>query len=280
MANFMSRNRRSSDFGVDLNHLKIALDHIQSQVAVPFVERRKKASKLEQRDAAAELEDVIEELNERESELNAAVGIAKMLMNKMTLAQESVKYIDEELELTESKCRILENDLDSLRQTHEMTEKENSANSKALEAMELHAAELTQENAKLQKKALALKTKTKTRTEAQREQLAQELEAIVAEKEAVEADLESKAYTERLNAAEKQVEDAEAIHSKLEERLQKSEDQHEIYRAEIEKLQGKIRTTEEEVAMKQDQVNTHLGKIKILETKLTSVNKEKSRLMT
>lgn len=190
MAVIMSFMRRSSDLDVDLLNLKLALDHIQSQVQVPYSERRRKAKGLKL-DPDKELLEVIEELNGRETELNAAVGIAKMLMEKMNYAQENVKYIYGELELAESRNRILEADLETLRQTHEATEKENAANLKGLEALELQMTELVQENAGLLKKAVQRKSKAKTKTLATREAVAIELDAIVAEKEAAQADLES-----------------------------------------------------------------------------------------
>jgi chromosome segregation ATPase len=223
---------------------------------------------------------VIEEINERESELNAAVGIAKMLMNKMTMAQDAAKYMDSDLEKAEFKIRALEGEVEKLMQMYETAEKENAATSKALEDLEQNTSELNQENKALQRKLVASKAKVKAKELAKRELLVQELDTVTAEKDALEEEFESKDYTERLNVTEKQLEEAEAGNARLEVRLQKAEDQHEVYRGEIEKLQMKVRLTEEEVGMKQDQVNLHLGKIKTLENKLTSVNREKDRLMT
>lgn len=187
----MSLGRKSSDYGVDLTHLKVALDNIQLQVQVPFLERRARSNK-HHKDYAAELLEVIEELNERESELNAAVGIAKMLLEKMTVAQDTVKATYEDLEHTDHRARMLEDELTILRSSHEALEKENSSLSHTIEALEHHVAELAQDNADLTEKVVLYKAKAKTLTKAHKEQLEQEVELIAAEKEAHRNELASK----------------------------------------------------------------------------------------
>jgi chromosome segregation ATPase len=180
----------TSEFGVDLTHLKVALDHIQSQVQVPLMERRAKRRKT---DPAVELLEVIQELTERESELNAAVGIAKMLMDKMKVAQETVQYLSEEIVISENRANEFESDFYALRKEHEVLGKENTAASQANEALELLVAELTTENADLVKQVASFQVETKSNSQAHQERLAQELEAVVGEKAALKADLESKA---------------------------------------------------------------------------------------
>ena len=61
--------------------LRLLLETIASQLTVPFLERRSR-NKSHRLNPVEELQDTVAELVEKERELTAAVGIAKMLLDK------------------------------------------------------------------------------------------------------------------------------------------------------------------------------------------------------
>lgn len=93
-------NSKSSD--TDVQKLRVLLDTIASQLSVPFLERRGR-SNTHKTSPVEELQDAVNELCEKEREMGAAIGIAKMLLdenealaaknNKLKL--ENSKYSDE-----------------------------------------------------------------------------------------------------------------------------------------------------------------------------------------
>ena len=114
-------SRASSDADIDSHNLRNALDMISSDLAVPFLEKRAR-SKTHKKNPLDELNAVIQELTGRERELQAAVGIAKMLLDrnddlvqkrrkiveKKRKYKHSVKHYQEEME--ELKERIILSD--------------------------------------------------------------------------------------------------------------------------------------------------------------------------
>jgi chromosome segregation ATPase len=263
-----------NESGTDFCHLQAALEGIHTQV--PFVERRARANG-HKRDPAVELLEVIEELNEREAELNAAVGIAKMLLEKMMTAQESVRGAAEQFEEAECKVKELERELKAERQSNEASVIEKRSLGGTMEALEQHVAELTLENKDLQKKVAAYKAKTKGLTEAHKEQLAQEIETIALEKEACQSELESNNYTERLISLEKQLDEGRAAQSKLEGTLHLTEDQHAKTKAKLLKAQDKARHLDDELGLKQSQEEELQGQVQDLEHRLTLLKLENDR---
>lgn len=79
---------------IDSRKLRNLLDSISSQLTVPFLERRGK-SKAHKASPLEELQEAVNELTEKEKELSAAVGIAKMLLDSNDLLKKKqAKHLD------------------------------------------------------------------------------------------------------------------------------------------------------------------------------------------
>ena len=76
-----SKSRASSDTDVDSHNLRNALNVISADLATPFLEKRAR-TKSHKNNPIEELNAVIQELTGRERELQAAVGISKMLLDR------------------------------------------------------------------------------------------------------------------------------------------------------------------------------------------------------
>ena len=72
--------------------LRVLLDSIEASLTIPFLERRGR-SHSHKSNPVEELQDAVNELSEKEKELSAAVGIAKMLLDKNDKLQEKKKKI-------------------------------------------------------------------------------------------------------------------------------------------------------------------------------------------
>jgi myosin heavy subunit len=77
----MMLSKTTSEADIDSHRLKAALDQIKNELEVPFLEKRAK-SKKHKNTPLEELNSVIQEITNREKELQAAVGIALMLLEK------------------------------------------------------------------------------------------------------------------------------------------------------------------------------------------------------
>jgi hypothetical protein len=74
-------SRACSELEVDPQSLRNALDQISSDLTIPFLEKRARA-KSHKNNPLEELSVVIQELTGRERELQAAIGISKMLLDR------------------------------------------------------------------------------------------------------------------------------------------------------------------------------------------------------
>jgi DNA repair exonuclease SbcCD ATPase subunit len=90
MADVISRT--NSDMELDSHRLQSVLDSITSDLTMPFLERRAR-SKSHKKTTLEELNAVIQELTERERELQAAVGIAKMLLERNDILNKKIQEI-------------------------------------------------------------------------------------------------------------------------------------------------------------------------------------------
>ena len=93
---------------IDEDQLIAVLDKIAADLTLPFLERRGRDHQHKQSPVGAtqveELRDVVNLLNERERELTAAIGIAKMLVAK---GKQTYSALEESKEQTETVSRVL-----------------------------------------------------------------------------------------------------------------------------------------------------------------------------
>ena len=106
----MIKSRNHSNEDVDSQQLRALLTSISAQLTIPFLERRGRGN-LHKQKPVEELQDTIAELCEKERELTAAVGIAKMLLDKNdSLQSKNIIYREGLNKLTEEN-RILRSEL-------------------------------------------------------------------------------------------------------------------------------------------------------------------------
>ena len=115
---------------IDSKKLRNLLDSISAQLTIPFLERRGK-NKAHKDSPLEELQEAVNELTEKEKELSAAVGIAKMLLDsndllkkKQTKHLDAIKNLQEEnsvykreLENIQNMLKIGENKYEKLTET-------------------------------------------------------------------------------------------------------------------------------------------------------------------
>ena len=106
----MNPSQKHQTEDLDSQQLRALLNSISAQLSIPFLERRGRGN-LHKQKPVEELQDAIAELCEKERELSAAVGIAKMLLDKNdSIQSKNIMYRETISKLTEEN-RILRNDL-------------------------------------------------------------------------------------------------------------------------------------------------------------------------
>ena len=117
----MILSRNTSEADIDSHRLRSALDQMKKELEIPFLEKRAK-SKQHKNTPLEELNAVIQEITNREKELQAAVGIASMLLdktddlnakrrklyNKKHLYKDKVQHKDKEIESLKESISLLE----------------------------------------------------------------------------------------------------------------------------------------------------------------------------
>ena len=114
MANLVSR--KSSDPDLDSNQLQSILDSMSSDLTIPFLERRAR-SKSHKKNPLEELNFVIQELTGRERELQATVGIAKMLLERNDVLTNKVKKVRNKKYYFKESVRELKNEAESFKES-------------------------------------------------------------------------------------------------------------------------------------------------------------------
>lgn len=107
------------ELNLDEDHLVTVLDQLTKDLNVPFLERRGRDHR-HKRSAVGEnyveeLRDAVEQLNERERELLAAVGISKMLLEKCKQAVEACKEAVDKQDLLERLLKTHKQEINILR---------------------------------------------------------------------------------------------------------------------------------------------------------------------
>lgn len=134
----MILSRTTSEADIDSHKLRSALDLISSELEVPFLEKRAK-SKMHKKTPIEELNVVIQEISTREKELQAAVGIAKMLLdrndelnakrrklfNKKHYYKAQVKHREQDMESLKDQIIVLEGKYEQVKKTMTKAEEDN-----------------------------------------------------------------------------------------------------------------------------------------------------------
>ncbi|OMJ90250.1 hypothetical protein SteCoe_7454 [Stentor coeruleus] len=107
-------SRTNSDTELDTHRLQNVLDTITSELTIPFLERRARA-KSHKKNPLEELNYVIQELTNRERELQAAVGIAKMLIERNEAMAKKIKDLRTKKHYYKESLRELKDDNTSLK---------------------------------------------------------------------------------------------------------------------------------------------------------------------
>lgn len=108
-------SRTSSDTDLDTHRLQSVLDSITSELTMPFLERRAR-SKSHKKDALEELNFVIQELTGRERELQAAVGIAQMLLERNDALVKKIKNVRTKKHFYKETSREQKNEIERLKE--------------------------------------------------------------------------------------------------------------------------------------------------------------------
>ena len=107
-------SRTSSDTDLDTHRLQSVLDTISNELTMPFLERRAR-SKSHKKTPLEELNFVIQELTGRERELQAAVGIARMLIERNDALTKKIKDIRTKKHFYKETLREIKNDNEHLK---------------------------------------------------------------------------------------------------------------------------------------------------------------------
>lgn len=131
-------SRTTSEADIDSHKLRSALDLMITELEVPFLEKRAK-SKRHKKTPLEELDAVIQEISTREKELQAAVGIARMLLdrndelnakrrklfNKKHFYKAQVKHREQDMESLKDQIILLEDKYEQVKVTLTKTEEDN-----------------------------------------------------------------------------------------------------------------------------------------------------------
>jgi hypothetical protein len=109
----ITMSRTTSEQEMDSQKLRIALDLIITELSVPFLEKRAR-SKSHKKTPIEELNAVIQELTGREKELQAATGIAKMLLDRNDELNDTRKALYTKKHHYKSICKHQEKDIETL----------------------------------------------------------------------------------------------------------------------------------------------------------------------
>lgn len=96
--------KSSHDIDIDSYQLRKVLESISNQLTVPFLEKRGR-NNMHKNNPLDELRDVIQELTERERELQACIGIAKMLLDNNDTIHSKLKEYKEKNSKQKEKTR-------------------------------------------------------------------------------------------------------------------------------------------------------------------------------
>ena len=107
-------SRKSSDADLDSHRLQSVLDSISNELTMPFLERRAK-SKSHKKTPLEELNYVIQEITEKERELQAAVGIARMLLERNDDFSKKIKDVRTKKHFYKESLRELKEDNKSMK---------------------------------------------------------------------------------------------------------------------------------------------------------------------
>lgn len=112
----MLPSRGISENDLDSQNLRGALDLIIADLTIPFLEKRAR-NKAHKKTPLEELNAVIEELTGREKELQAAVGIAKMLLDRNDALNDKRKQLLSKVLKWKGKCKNREREIETLKES-------------------------------------------------------------------------------------------------------------------------------------------------------------------
>ena len=258
---------------VDHLHLRKMLDSISVQLNLPFLERRGKNHQ-HREDPISELEDVIQELTEREKELQAAVGIAKMLLENNEQLYNDYLDVYQSLEDQKGKNQHLTYQVESLSNNLDQHESKHQEINKALITAEEQVLILTAENRRLSQQVNRPKettdsqkdsveelkkefqeqfkqiTKYKVDLERQVKKLQEDKSKLEASNSSYQEDtLKLKSKQEKLETKNKELEDLVKELKEQTHHQQASYEQlhqkNQVYSSKVEKLEEELRLAEE-----------------------------------
>ncbi|CAG9334974.1 unnamed protein product [Blepharisma stoltei] len=145
----MSRSSRdSSELEVEPHKLRSLLDSIAIQLEIPFLERRGR-NKQHKHDPIEELREVIQETSERERELQACIGIARVLIDNNEKSILKINKQREEKEKDQEKIKDLRNTIETLKEELVLAEEKYDQVNKALVSCEEQLLVLNAEHKRL-----------------------------------------------------------------------------------------------------------------------------------
>jgi len=238
----------SEDFSdADQEELKEMLDSISSQLEVSLLDNSLES---DEEDIGAKYKEIVSLLTEKERELQAAVGIARMLLQK----NEDLRNEEEETRVRESDRRIsLQNEVQILEERLEEAEKNYLKLHTEMVHSEDHANQLQVENHQLQKELSKLKALSEEKAD-----LAQEHNSQLHQ-------LKDQ-HSSALKQLSKENKDLEAQLEKLEESLRQSE-------ATNDSLKNQVKKLETEQTKLVEQNNSLKNQVEELNSELESMQK-------
>jgi len=142
------------DLELNTEQLSGMLESIAAQLSQSYLERKSKEHK---EDPLQELQDAIQEITDREKELNAAVGIAKLLLeNNQSLKNQQQNYTHR-LESAQNENHRLQKQIQDLKSNWELSEQKCEDINSALVTAEEQVLVLDSENRKLKKEISTLR---------------------------------------------------------------------------------------------------------------------------
>ena len=135
---------------IDHKNLRDMLQNLIGDLSVPYLEKRARTSS-HKSNALEELSDVIQEVSQRERELQAAAGIASMLLDNNEILHEKTETLKGKLKNNKEKSKILKERMKELK--FEAFEQEKSKVEEAQDAV----IQLTNENENLLRRLNTLK---------------------------------------------------------------------------------------------------------------------------
>lgn len=138
-----------AELDFDTDQLCSLFDALSQELSKPFVEKRIESGS-NKKDPLGnyyldELTDVINQLNMRERDLQAAIGIAKLLLDNTITLKNTNEDLQQEIEDLESQLRTTKQEMKYLKESLMMTEEQFDRTSSNLRAAEEQISTLTQE---------------------------------------------------------------------------------------------------------------------------------------